>query len=201
MLDATMVSLRAVFVYPMDQDSVLLVEPADYNACNTSSYVKRFDDGDTVRLQRAGADGLRASSSVTVSSSRHLHHPAAAIVTRSLYRRVAAARQLDLASPSHRFPSHHDAERTAARFVSPCPELINPTTICPGRCHAGTMVPSGSSLAPSAHGPTTTANLTGTPSSPHPTGSKDKNGATLAVAMGLASSVGAFVLGYAMLAP
>ncbi|RLN08413.1 early nodulin-like protein 3 [Panicum miliaceum] len=45
-----------VFVYHKDQDSVLLVEPADYNACNTSSYVKRFDDGDTVfTLDHSGA--------------------------------------------------------------------------------------------------------------------------------------------------
>ncbi|XP_062221286.1 early nodulin-like protein 18 [Phragmites australis] len=43
------------FVYPKDQDSVLLVEPADYNACNTSSYVRKFDDGDTVfTLDRSG---------------------------------------------------------------------------------------------------------------------------------------------------
>jgi len=45
----------AVFVYPKDKDSVLLVEPADYNACNTSSYDKRFDDGSTTfALDRAG---------------------------------------------------------------------------------------------------------------------------------------------------
>ncbi|KAL6629877.1 hypothetical protein ACP70R_029642 [Stipagrostis hirtigluma subsp. patula] len=45
-----------VFVYPKDKDSVLLVEPADYNACNTASYDKRFDDGSTsVTLDRAGA--------------------------------------------------------------------------------------------------------------------------------------------------
>lgn len=47
--------MPVVFVYPKDQDSVLLVEPADYNACNTSSYVKKFDDGDTVvTLDRSG---------------------------------------------------------------------------------------------------------------------------------------------------
>uniref|UniRef100_J3L9U0 Phytocyanin domain-containing protein n=1 Tax=Oryza brachyantha TaxID=4533 RepID=J3L9U0_ORYBR len=45
-----------VFVYPKDKDSVLLVEPADYNACNTSSYVKKFADGDTAfTLDRSGA--------------------------------------------------------------------------------------------------------------------------------------------------
>jgi hypothetical protein len=45
-----------VFVYPKDKDSVLLVQPADYNACNTASYDKQFDDGSTVfDLDRAGA--------------------------------------------------------------------------------------------------------------------------------------------------
>ncbi|XP_047075862.1 early nodulin-like protein 2 [Lolium rigidum] len=45
-----------VFVYPKDTDSVLVVQPADYNACNTSSYDKKFADGNTVfTLDRAGA--------------------------------------------------------------------------------------------------------------------------------------------------
>ncbi|CAN6243142.1 unnamed protein product [Urochloa humidicola] len=45
-----------VFVYPKDKDSVLLVEPADYNSCNTSSYDKQFNDGSTTfTLDRAGA--------------------------------------------------------------------------------------------------------------------------------------------------
>ncbi|CAN6230410.1 unnamed protein product [Urochloa humidicola] len=45
-----------VFVYPKDKDSVLLVEPADYNSCNTSSYDKQFNDGSTTfTLDHAGA--------------------------------------------------------------------------------------------------------------------------------------------------
>uniref|UniRef100_A0A453NF23 Phytocyanin domain-containing protein n=1 Tax=Aegilops tauschii subsp. strangulata TaxID=200361 RepID=A0A453NF23_AEGTS len=45
-----------VFVYPKDKDSVLLVAPADYNACNTNTYDKQFTDGNTVfDLDRAGA--------------------------------------------------------------------------------------------------------------------------------------------------
>ncbi|CAN6277633.1 unnamed protein product [Urochloa humidicola] len=44
-----------LFVYPKDKDSVLLVEPADYNTCNTSSYDKQFADGSTsFTLDRAG---------------------------------------------------------------------------------------------------------------------------------------------------
>ncbi|XP_062221285.1 early nodulin-like protein 18 [Phragmites australis] len=47
---------QLLFVYPKDKDSVLLVEPADYNACNTSSYDKQFDDGSTAfTLDRSGA--------------------------------------------------------------------------------------------------------------------------------------------------
>ncbi|KAK1615193.1 hypothetical protein QYE76_020710 [Lolium multiflorum] len=47
---------QLLFVYPKDKDSVLLVQPADYNACNTSSYDKQFNDGSTVfDLDRAGA--------------------------------------------------------------------------------------------------------------------------------------------------
>ncbi|GJN29401.1 hypothetical protein PR202_gb17626 [Eleusine coracana subsp. coracana] len=45
-----------LFVYPKDKDSVLLVEPSDYNACNTSSYDKKFEDGSTsFTLDRSGA--------------------------------------------------------------------------------------------------------------------------------------------------
>ncbi|KAK3156068.1 hypothetical protein QOZ80_2AG0102460 [Eleusine coracana subsp. coracana] len=45
-----------LFVYPKDKDSVLLVEPSDYNACNTSSYDKKFEDGSTsITLDRSGA--------------------------------------------------------------------------------------------------------------------------------------------------
>uniref|UniRef100_A0A0A9CX20 Phytocyanin domain-containing protein n=1 Tax=Arundo donax TaxID=35708 RepID=A0A0A9CX20_ARUDO len=47
---------QLLFVYPKDKDSVLLVEPGDYNACNTSSYDKKFDDGSTAfTLDRSGA--------------------------------------------------------------------------------------------------------------------------------------------------
>ncbi|KAF7088922.1 hypothetical protein CFC21_091992 [Triticum aestivum] len=47
---------QLVFVYPKDKDSVLLVAPADYNACNTNTYDKQFTDGNTVfDLDRAGA--------------------------------------------------------------------------------------------------------------------------------------------------
>ncbi|XP_039140689.1 early nodulin-like protein 3 [Dioscorea cayenensis subsp. rotundata] len=37
-----------LFVYPPDQDSVLLVDEAAYKTCNTSSHIDIFDDGNTV---------------------------------------------------------------------------------------------------------------------------------------------------------
>ncbi|KAL6873749.1 hypothetical protein ACP4OV_013831 [Aristida adscensionis] len=46
---------QLLFVYPNGSDSVLLVEPAAYNACNTSAYDKKFADGATVfTLDRSG---------------------------------------------------------------------------------------------------------------------------------------------------
>ncbi|CAN6163016.1 unnamed protein product [Urochloa humidicola] len=46
---------QLLFVYPKDTDSVLLVDPAAYNACNVSSYTQKFDDGNTVvTLDRSG---------------------------------------------------------------------------------------------------------------------------------------------------
>uniref|UniRef100_A0A0E0G1N3 Phytocyanin domain-containing protein n=1 Tax=Oryza nivara TaxID=4536 RepID=A0A0E0G1N3_ORYNI len=71
-----------VFVYPKDKDSVLVVEPADYNACNTSSFDKKFADGNTVfTLDRAGAfffisgvdANCRAGEKLIVMPQRHRH--------------------------------------------------------------------------------------------------------------------------------
>nr|XP_010923958.1 early nodulin-like protein 3 [Elaeis guineensis] len=37
-----------LFVYPPDQDSVVLVDANAYNSCDTSSFIDRFNDGNTV---------------------------------------------------------------------------------------------------------------------------------------------------------
>uniref|UniRef100_A0A6V7QV70 Phytocyanin domain-containing protein n=1 Tax=Ananas comosus var. bracteatus TaxID=296719 RepID=A0A6V7QV70_ANACO len=37
-----------LFVYPRDKDSVLQVDREAYSTCNTSSYIAKFDDGNTV---------------------------------------------------------------------------------------------------------------------------------------------------------
>ncbi|KAG6505194.1 early nodulin-like protein 1 [Zingiber officinale] len=45
-----------LFVYPKDKDSVLEVDQHAYDTCNTSTYVKKYDDGNTVfTFTRSGA--------------------------------------------------------------------------------------------------------------------------------------------------
>ncbi|CAM0909465.1 unnamed protein product [Alopecurus aequalis] len=46
---------QLLFVYPKDADSVLLVDQAAYNACNTTTYITKFEGGSTVfTLDRSG---------------------------------------------------------------------------------------------------------------------------------------------------
>ncbi|WOL15696.1 early nodulin-like protein 1 [Canna indica] len=45
-----------LFVYPPDKDSVLQVDKDAYDACNTSTFIAKYDDGSTVfTLNRSGA--------------------------------------------------------------------------------------------------------------------------------------------------
>ncbi|KAM0910381.1 hypothetical protein ACQ4PT_014209 [Festuca glaucescens] len=49
------ISDQLLFVYPKDTDSVLLVDQAAYNACNTTTYLTKFEGGSTVfTLDRSG---------------------------------------------------------------------------------------------------------------------------------------------------
>ncbi|WVZ77793.1 hypothetical protein U9M48_025615 [Paspalum notatum var. saurae] len=225
-----------LFVYPKDQDSVLLVEPADYNACNTSSYVKKFDDGDTVfTLDRSGPlffisgveANCRANEKLIVmvlastgggngtGSGRGAPAPSAPAPP------PASPSSPPPASPTAPPPSSPTAASPPPAATSaPPPAASAPTTPPPPAPSASSSpapvssappsapagapqppppAPSASSPAPSAHG--TTANATGTAAASPPPGSKDKNGAVLTMAAtGLAGSLGACVLGYAMLA-
>ncbi|KAM0841501.1 hypothetical protein ACQ4PT_058980 [Festuca glaucescens] len=46
---------QLLFVYPKETDSVLLVDQAAYNACNTTTYLTKFEGGSTVfTLDRSG---------------------------------------------------------------------------------------------------------------------------------------------------
>ncbi|CAN6237211.1 unnamed protein product [Urochloa humidicola] len=238
-----------VFVYPKDEDSVLLVEPAGYNACNTSSYVKRFDDGDTVvTLDRAGAlffvSGVEAncrageklivmvlaaarnngtgapapatsaappppppaSASPPPASSAAPPPPAAASpapkapTASSPPPAVSASAPPPATTTPRSTPPPAASTPTAPGASSPSPAAAStPPPTAPAGVPEPPPAPSASSPAPSARG--TPANSTGTPPSRQGGGSKDKSGAAVAVAAtGLASAVGACVLGYAMLA-
>ncbi|XP_074564208.1 early nodulin-like protein 18 [Curcuma longa] len=45
-----------LFVYPKDKDSVLEVDQNAYDTCNTSTYINKYDDGNTVfKFTRSGA--------------------------------------------------------------------------------------------------------------------------------------------------
>ncbi|CAL4971247.1 unnamed protein product [Urochloa decumbens] len=241
-----------VFVYPKDQDSVLLVNPAEYNACNTSSYVKRFDDGDTVvTLDHAGAlffiSGVeahcRANEKLIVmvlASARNNGTggaPAPATTTPAAppppppaststspppassdipppppaTKAPTAASPPPAGSVSAPPPASASAPPTATPSApppaassppapgasSPAPAASKPPPSVPAGVPEAPPATSASSPAPGARG---TANSTGTPPSRQAGGSKHKNGAAVAVASGIASSVGACVLGYAILA-
>ncbi|PWZ29597.1 Early nodulin-like protein 2 [Zea mays] len=203
-----------VFVYPKDQDAVLLVEPAGYNACNTSSYVRRFDDGDTVvALDRAGPlffiSGVEANCRadeklivmVLAARSNGTGAGATAPSTAPPPPPPASSAPPTAASPP---PPPASAPATTPATPPPAASAAPPaprasSTPPPPSAPAGAPpAPAASSPAPSAHG--ATDNSTGTPSSPPAGSSKDKNGAAFTVATGLASSFGTCILGYAMLA-
>ncbi|XP_062217255.1 early nodulin-like protein 18 [Phragmites australis] len=209
------------FVYPKDKDSVLLVEPADYNACNTSSYVKKFDDGDTVfTLDRSGAlffiSGIeahcRANEKLIVmvlAAGRNGTGGAPAPSTSS----SPPPSSPPPASSSPPPPSPPAPTHNAPTTASPPPPgsaprpASAPTTTpstpppaapasTPPAAPAGAPPPSAAS-SPTQSAQGTPTNSTGT--SRPPAGSDHRNGAALTVAAGLASSLGACVLGYAML--
>ncbi|CAN6271514.1 unnamed protein product [Urochloa humidicola] len=232
-----------VFVYPKDEDSVLLVEPAGYNACNTSSYMKRFDDGDTaVTLDHAGAfffiSGVEAhcraneklivmvlaasrngTGSAPPPASSTFPPPASSGATpppppASSTSPPPASSGATPPPPTAASPPPASSATAPPPTTTPSTNTPPPASSPPAPGAASTPppsipagapepppAPSASSPAPSARGTTPpAANSTGTPPS-RPAGSKDKNGAAMTAASGLASSVvGACVLGYAMLA-
>ncbi|KAG8069814.1 hypothetical protein GUJ93_ZPchr0006g40953 [Zizania palustris] len=116
-----------VFVYPKGKDSVLLVEPADYNSCNTSSYDKMFADGNTSQRHRSvsvclvlfPASGVVERANAVVIACTH-QSTAVVPVTSP---RFTALSQLVGRSSYH--PCSDDADHTgSARVISPCPEPV-----------------------------------------------------------------------------
>ncbi|CAM0909466.1 unnamed protein product [Alopecurus aequalis] len=77
---------QLLFVYPNGADSVLLVDQAAYNACNTTAYITKFEGGSTVfTFDRSGPfffiSGNQASCAanqkliVVVLAASHTHTP------------------------------------------------------------------------------------------------------------------------------
>ncbi|KAL6629876.1 hypothetical protein ACP70R_029641 [Stipagrostis hirtigluma subsp. patula] len=228
------------FVYPSDQDSVLLVDPADYNACNTSSYVKKFTDGDTlVTLDRAGAfffisgveANCRANEKVIVmvlaggrngtggapapSSSAPPPPPAASPPPPANATPPAASSSPPAPPPPAASPpsSTSAPPPPAAAAPTTTPSTPPPASSSPppppkpsaaAPASAPPSAPTGTPQPPppssSASSPAPSAQKPGKKSPPPGSKSNDRNGAALTVAAGLASSFGATIVGYVMLA-
>jgi len=59
---------QLLFVYPKDKDSVLLVQPADYNACNTSSYTSSSPTGTPSSTSTAPAPSSSSAASTPTAA-------------------------------------------------------------------------------------------------------------------------------------
>ncbi|KAM3295279.1 hypothetical protein ACQJBY_037893 [Aegilops geniculata] len=213
-----------VFVYPKDKDSVLVVQPADYNTCNTSSYDKKFADGNTAfALDRAGAfffvsgveTNCRANEKliVMVLAGRNGTGTAAAPAPATSSPPPATPPSPTPAAPAPKAPSPTSAPPPASASAPPpasSPASAPPTSSPTAPASPPLPTPSAPTgappMAPSANAPAGadggSTNSTGTSSSPPPAGSNERNGATLTVtgAAGLAGSAAACIVGYAMLA-
>lgn len=199
-----------VFVYPKDKDSVLLVQPADYNACNTSSYDKKFTDGNTVfTLDRAGAfffvSGVEANCRanekliVMVLAGRNgsgtgaappPSSPAAPAPATSSPPPATPPSPLP-AAPAPKAPSPTSAPPPASASAPPpasSPASAPPTSSPTAPASPPLPTPSAPTgappMAPSANAPAGAdggTNSTGTSSSPPPAGSNERNSAALTV--------------------
>ncbi|KAF0935834.1 hypothetical protein E2562_036357 [Oryza meyeriana var. granulata] len=206
-----------VFVYPKEKDSVLLVDPADYNACNTSSYVKKFADGNTVfTLDRSGAfffiSGVDANCRanekliVMVLASRNgtttAPWPAGSSPPPASSSAPAPSTSPAPASPPPSSPSPPPASPPApssSGAAAPAAAPTTPTMPPPAPTPSSTPAPSASSppSPPSANAPSAQGATNPSAASPPPAA----NGAVhAAVASGLAGSAAAGIIGYAMLA-
>ncbi|KAM0882978.1 hypothetical protein ACQ4PT_031924 [Festuca glaucescens] len=213
-----------VFVYPKDTDSVLVVQPADYNACNTSSYDKKFADGNTVfTLDRAGAfffisgvdANCRANEKLIVMVLAGRNGNSSGGAPPSSPPASSSSTPPPAASPA---PSTSSPPPATATPPAPAPKAPSPTSAPPPASASSPPsappsssppppTPSAPAGAPPMPPPATapagsdggSTNSTG--ASP-PDGSSNQNsaGVTVTGAAGLAGSVAACIVGYAMLA-
>ncbi|KAL5211352.1 hypothetical protein ABZP36_022199 [Zizania latifolia] len=211
-----------VFVYPKDKDSVLLVEPADYNSCNTSSYDKKFADGNTVfTLDRSGAlffiSGVEANCRgnekliVMVLASRNGTAPPPSASSSSPPPASSSAPTPSSspapASPPPSSPSPPPASPPSPSSSAASPPASAPTTPTTPAPPASPPVPSPSSSSPASPSSSPPAlpsanapNAQGTPNSSATPPPPARNGAGHAVASRLAGSAAAAgIIGYALL--
>ncbi|EER90231.1 hypothetical protein BDA96_10G301300 [Sorghum bicolor] len=146
---------QLLFVYPKETDSVLLVDAAAYNACNTSSYITRFDDGSTVfTLDRSGPFFFVSGNDASCRANEKLI--VVVLADRSGTRTPPAAPPT---SPPTPLPSPPSSPPAPATSPSSSPPSGSAAPV-PAPAATPTSPPSPAASAP-APAPTTTA-----PSSP-----------------------------------
>ncbi|TVU32683.1 hypothetical protein EJB05_24426 [Eragrostis curvula] len=217
-----------VFVYPSDQDSVLLVDPSDYNSCNTSSYQKKFTDGDTTfTLDRPGAfffiSGVDANCRnneklivMVLAAGRNATGggaPTPSTTTPPPATPTTAPPPSTPSSPppppaSSSPPPPASPAPKSPTAASPPPPVPAPTTTPTSTPPPASSPPAAPASSPPSAPPASTASPpapgthgNSTSSPPHSAGSNNhKNGAGLTVSAGFVGSVGACIVGFAMLA-
>ncbi|GJM97666.1 hypothetical protein PR202_ga14608 [Eleusine coracana subsp. coracana] len=217
---------QLLFVYPKETDSVLLVEPAAYNACNTSSYVKKFDDGNTVfTFDRSGPfffisgneNSCRANQKLIVvvladrSGTRTPPAPPTTMPPPSAAPLPSSPTTPPAAAPTLMPPSASPMPAPAATPTSPPSPAGSAPASAPTTAPASSPPAPSGALAPSPSTPggvpqpppsSGSANAPGADSgsttTPTPPSGNDQGGAS-AVAAGFVASLGAFI-GYAVLA-
>ncbi|XP_062178361.1 early nodulin-like protein 18 [Phragmites australis] len=134
---------QLLFVYPKETDSVLLVEPAAYNACNTSSYVRKFDDGATVfTFNRSGPFFFISGSEANCRANEKLI--VVVLADRSGTRTPRA--------PSTTPPPSSAASPSSPPSAAPMPSPSSPppAALLPAPAATPSLAPSPASSAPAA---------------------------------------------------
>ncbi|XP_006656383.1 early nodulin-like protein 3 [Oryza brachyantha] len=215
---------QLLFVYPKETDAVLVVDQGAYNACNTSAAATaggRFDDGRTVfTFDRSGPfffisgneSNCRAGEKLIVvvmanRSGRHAMPPSPApAATPSLAPSPAASAPSPSTSSS---PAPSVSPMVPAPAATPGSAPPSPGALAPAP--APTTTPS-SPPAPAAMAPSPSTTPGGTVPQPPPgtdganattpaaPTANDRSGGAPAVVAGALTSLGACIIGFAMLA-
>ncbi|KAM0910382.1 hypothetical protein ACQ4PT_014210 [Festuca glaucescens] len=150
---------QLLFVYPKETDSVLLVDQASYDACNTTMYLTKFDDGSTVfPLDRSGPFFFISGNGASCMANQKLivvvlaasHTPPSLLPTPPSMPPTAAA-----PVPSPSAPSSPPSMTPPS--AAPVPSPSSPPSMAP---------PSGAPMPPPSGAP-----MPAPESAPSPTGS------------------------------